>query len=62
VTVYPEPDKFGKQLKYADSIKVPYVAILGETEIAAGKVKLKDMKSGVEQMVTALEAAEVIKR
>jgi histidyl-tRNA synthetase len=46
VTVYPEPDKFGKQIKYADAIKVPYVAILGESEIAAGKVKLKDMKSG----------------
>src|SRR5829696_2901373 len=25
VTVYPEPDKLGKQIKYADSIRVPYV-------------------------------------
>jgi histidyl-tRNA synthetase len=29
VTVYPEPDKFGKQMKYADAIKVPFVCILG---------------------------------
>ena len=59
VTVYPEPDKFGKQMKYADAIKVPYVAILGETEIAEGKVKLKDMRSGDEKLVTASEASEI---
>jgi histidyl-tRNA synthetase len=62
VSVYPEPDKFGKQMKYADSIKVPFVAILGESEIAAGKVKLKNMKSGDEQMVIASEAARIIER
>jgi histidyl-tRNA synthetase len=61
VTVYPEPDKFGKQMKYADSIKVPYVAILGESEIAAGKVKLKDMRSGEEAMLSPGEAAVAIR-
>ena len=61
VTVYPEPDKFGKQIKYADAIKVPYVAILGESEIAAGKVKLKDMKSGDEQMVEVEKAMKIIR-
>ena len=60
VTVYPEPDKFGKQMKYADSIKVPYVAILGESEIAAGKVKVKDMRSGDESLVTASDARTII--
>ena len=60
VTVYPEPDKFGKQMKYADSIKVPYVAILGESEIAAGKVKIKDMRSGDESLVTASDARTII--
>ncbi|MEO6334930.1 MAG: histidine--tRNA ligase [Pyrinomonadaceae bacterium] len=53
VTVYPEPDKFAKQMKYADAIKVPYVCILGETERAAGKVKLKDMRSGEEELINA---------
>jgi len=46
VTLYPEADKLGKQFKYADSIKVPWVCILGESEIADGKVTIKDMKSG----------------
>src|SRR5687767_15325813 len=55
VTVYPEPDKLGKQIKYADSIKVPFVCIRGESEIAEGKVKLKNMKSGEETMLSADE-------
>ena len=46
VTVYPEPDKFGKQIKYADSIRVPFVCILGESEIAENKVTIKNMKTG----------------
>jgi histidyl-tRNA synthetase len=60
VTVYPEPDKFGKQMKYADAVKVPYVAILGETEIAAGKVKLKNMKTGEESLFSVAEISELI--
>jgi histidyl-tRNA synthetase len=46
VTVYPEPDKFGKQMKYADSIRVPHVCVIGESEIAEGKVTVKNMKTG----------------
>lgn len=61
VTVYPEPDKFGKQMKYADAIKVHYVAILGESEIESGQVKLKDMKSGEEKLVTPNAAAEIVR-
>jgi histidyl-tRNA synthetase len=61
VTVYPEADKFGKQMKYADAIKVPFVAILGESEIAQGKVKLKDMRSGEEKLVVFSEVATLVK-
>jgi histidyl-tRNA synthetase len=60
VTVYPEPDKFGKQMKYADAIKVPYVAILGENEIAAGVVKLKDMRTGEELQKPVGEIADLL--
>ena len=45
VTVYPEADKLGKQIKYADSIKVPWVCVLGESEIAAGNVTLKESET-----------------
>ena len=46
VLVYPEADKLGKQFKYADSLNIPFVCILGENEIAENKVALKNMKSG----------------
>ena len=46
VLVYPEADKLGKQFKYADSLGIPFVCILGETELAENKVAVKNMKSG----------------
>ena len=61
VTVYPEADKFGKQIKYADSIRVPWVCVLGETEIAAKKVTLKNMKTGEQQSLKTAELAAAIK-
>ena len=61
VTVYPEADKLGKQLKYADSIKVPYVCVLGESELAENKVTLKNMASGEQKTVTRNAIAEEIK-
>jgi histidyl-tRNA synthetase len=57
VTVYPEADKFGKQMKYADSIRVPFVCVLGETEIAEGKVTVKNMKTGEQETIPLKEAA-----
>lgn len=51
VLVYPEPDKLGKQIKYADQINVPYVCVLGETEMSENKVRLKNMKTGEQQTV-----------
>lgn len=58
VTLYPEPDKLGKQIKYADSIKVPFVCVLGESELAEGKVTLKNMTTGDQQAIerTAVSA------
>lgn len=60
VTVYPEPDKFGKQMKYADQIKVPYVAVLGETEMAEGKVTLKNMKTGEQESVDRNQLVQAV--
>lgn len=62
VTVYPEPDKLGKQIKYADSIKVPYVCVLGETEIAEGKVTVKNMTTGDQQTVLRHEVFDRVRK
>ena len=61
-TVYPEVDKLGKQIKYADSINVPYVCILGDDEIREGKVKLKNMKTGDETLLAASDVSASISK
>ena len=43
VLVYPDPDKIGKQIKYADSRGLPFVAILGGDEIANGTLTVKHL-------------------
>ena len=43
VLVYPDADKIGKQIKYADSLHIPFVAILGGNEIEAGTVTVKNL-------------------
>ena len=40
-----------KQMGYADSKNIPFVAIVGGDEMAAGKVMLKNMQSGEQQLV-----------
>lgn len=57
VSVYPEPDKLGKQIKYADQIKVPWVCVLGESEIAAKQVTVKNMRTGTQETTVISEAA-----
>jgi histidyl-tRNA synthetase len=57
VIVYPEADKLGKQLKYADTINVPYVCVLGESELAENTVTLKNMKTGEQETITRDEVA-----
>ncbi len=52
VEVYPEPDKLGKQFKYASVRGVPFVAILGADERARGEVTIKNMRTG-EQLSVA---------
>jgi histidyl-tRNA synthetase len=43
VLVYPDADKIGKQIKYADSLGIPFVAILGSDEIANGTLTVKHL-------------------
>ena len=49
VLVYPDADKIGKQIKYADSRAIPYVAILGGDEITAGTVTVKNLAGKTQQ-------------
>lgn len=53
--IYPEAAKMKKQFKYADDKAIPYVAIVGESELAANTVSLKNMKTGEQQSVAAAD-------
>ena len=60
VQLYGEQKKFKQKLAYANKLGVPYVVLLGEDELAAGKCALKDMRTGQQLLVTAQEAAQRI--
>ncbi len=47
--VYPDAVKIKKQMNYANKKGVPFVLMIGEDEIAAGKYQLKNMNSGEQQ-------------
>jgi len=49
--IYPEPAKLKKQLSYADSKGIAYVALIGENEMKAEMITLKDMKTGQQSSV-----------
>lgn len=62
VTMYPEPDKLGKQIKYADSIRVPWVCVLGDSELADSTVTVKNMRTGDQQTIARDRAASAIQK
>ena len=60
--IYSETRKFKAKMSYADRIGVPYLVLIGEDELTAGKLSLKNMKTGEQKLVTVEEAAEEIAR
>lgn len=61
VEVYPEPTKMKKQMGYADTKQIPFVAIVGGDEMAQNKVMLKNMLSGKQKLVTIDELLAEVK-
>lgn len=60
--VYPDSVKMKKQMSYANAHDVPYVALVGENEIKEGKLMLKDMVSGNQQLVSIEEVVELLNK
>ena len=58
VEIYPDAVKMKKQMNYANAKGVPFVAIVGESELAEGKVNLKNMVTGEQEMLTAEEVVK----
>ena len=52
--IYPDAAKMKKQMTYADRKNIPFVAIVGENEMANNNVTIKNMNTG-EQIVVAVD-------
>ena len=59
--IFPEPAKMKKQMGYADSKHIPFVAIVGGDEMAQNKVMLKNMASGEQRLVSLEELLKALK-
>ena len=59
--IFPDIAKMQKQMKYADAMAIPFVAIVGESEMQQGKLNLKDMTTGEQHLLTVDEAIEFLK-
>lgn len=58
--IYPDAAKMKKQMSYADDNNIPYVAIIGESELENGTIALKNMISGEQQSVTIDELIQML--
>ncbi len=59
--LYPDAAKMKKQMGYANAKSIPFVVLVGENEMKEGKVTLKNMATGEQQLVTPQEAITLIK-
>ena len=59
--IYPDSSKMKKQMSYANAKQIPFVALAGENEMAEGKLTLKNMLTGEQQLVAIEELIEKVK-
>lgn len=60
--LYTDVSKFDKQMKYANKREVPMVAFMGSQELGQGKIALKNMLTGVQQLLNPSELAQAVKQ
>lgn len=59
--VFPDSAKMKKQMSYANAHGIPYVALVGESEIQTKRITLKDMQSGEQTSVSIDELIAKVK-
>ena len=59
--IYPDATKLKKQFEYADRKGIPYLAIVGDQEMADGVVTLKNLATGEQRPVPYAQLAEALK-
>ena len=59
--IFPDSSKMKKQMSYANAKQIPFVALAGENEMAAGKLTLKNMLSGEQQLLDIEEIINIVR-
>ncbi len=60
--LYPDAAKMKKQMSFANAKQIPFVALAGENEMAAGKFTLKNMTTGEQMLVDGDELLKIVKK
>lgn len=58
--LFPDAAKMKKQMAYANAKGIRFVALAGDNEIAEGKVTLRDMSTGDQQLVDTAELVSIV--
>ncbi|MBQ8051317.1 MAG: histidine--tRNA ligase [Bacteroidaceae bacterium] len=58
--IYPDATKMKKQMQYANQKEIPFVVLVGENEMQQGRVTLKNMETGEQQLLTPDELLAAI--
>ena len=59
--IFPDSSKMKKQMSYANAKQIPFVALAGENEMTAGKLTLKNMLSGEQQLLDIEKIINIVK-
>lgn len=59
--LFPDAVKMKKQMSYANAHNVPFVALIGESELAEGRINLKNMETGDQVLVTPEDLVERVR-
>ncbi len=59
--LFPDAAKMKKQMSYANAKQIPFVVLAGDSEMAAGKVTLKNMETGEQMLLSADELIASLK-
>ena len=57
--VFPDAAKMKKQMAYANAKQIPFVVLAGENEMSQGKLTLKNMETGEQQLLSPDELVSI---
>jgi len=60
--LFPDTAKMKKQMSYANAKQIPYVALAGDEEMKKGKITLKNMNTGKQELLTTDRLIQKLKK